>query len=104
MFQWERRGLEEEEEEEEGVRLSYDSINSYWAAWCSGNGVDLYSEGTRFESQTGYRLSWLPFSVVFLSLSPPMSEYSEMGHNRLLQNLYLLTIHNHLPSHFVRRL
>jgi hypothetical protein len=29
MFQWERRGLEEEEEEEEGVRLSYDSINSY---------------------------------------------------------------------------
>jgi hypothetical protein len=34
-------------------------LRSNLAGWCSGDAVDLYLRGTRFEPLTGHRLSYL---------------------------------------------
>jgi hypothetical protein len=63
--------------------------------WCSGNAVDLYSRGTRFESQPGY---WTSLLNVFRVSHPSLqidAGYFKIGHGRILKNLYLLTVHDH---------
>jgi hypothetical protein len=52
------------------------SYPSHRARCCSGNGLDLYSRGVRFESLPRHLLSSLRSSVVFSSPSMQMSDAS----------------------------
>jgi hypothetical protein len=49
--------------------------NFYGMDWHTGNALNMYLSGTRFEPRAGHRLSCLNFIIVFLSSSRTISGY-----------------------------
>jgi hypothetical protein len=65
----------------------------------SGNPSDFYPEDVLFESLPGHQLSWLRFSMVFLSQSRQMAgECPKLYRNRfLLRPFRFITYHHSMP-------
>lgn len=62
--------------------------------WCSGNTIDLYSAGGRFESQVVYPILWVSFYVVF----QPHQKSHDVTCTKPLPIPYTTFAINHLPS------
>jgi hypothetical protein len=85
------------------IFVLYFALTSCAREWLSGNGLDLHSEGARFVSPPGHRLSWLMFfRLFFQSFQANSNRILQFSHDRLIKNpfqsIVLLNTSNFPPS------